>query len=153
MAKDTWLDPAAQGSLLQVVEGEGQFLVPWYPSHWWDAFGLCLGLVGDAQLWALSLPSCFPSCCSSKIDVWNEGAVSGVSKRNITCCGRIFFSFFSLIFIPIIGAIPVSGTARYLAYSGKAASQQNPCDCSSYTWIPCFGASLGLWVTLYYFFF
>jgi len=68
-------------------------------------------LVGDVQLQASAPPSSFPHH-GNEIGEWNEGAVSGVSERSITCCGRKFFFF--LIFFPIVGSTPVSGTARYL---------------------------------------
>lgn len=84
--KNTRTDLAAQDLMLQVVEGWGQFWVPWYQSHWWDALGPCLGLGGDAQPWLLS----YFCHHSSKIIQWNEGAVCGVSKRTSIPVGGSF---------------------------------------------------------------
>lgn len=133
----------------------GQFWVPWYQSRWGDAFGPCLGLVGDDQLWALSPPSYFPHH-SSKIGEWNEGAVSGVSKRNIPCCGSIFFFFSSNIFPCHWGYTGEwdcpACFGRSSQHAGKATSWQNSCD-----WFSCSKArycstSLGLSILQFFFF-
>lgn len=146
------MDPAAP-DLLQVVDGWGPVLGPLIPV----LLGRCfwpLPWFGRRWSAALSPPSYFPHH-SSKIGEWNEGAVSGVSKRNITCCGSIFFFFSSNIFPCHWGYTGEwdcpACFGRSSQQAGKATSRQNLCD-----WFSCFKArycSISLGLSIFFFFF
>lgn len=68
----------------------GQFWVPWYQPCGWDAFGPCLGLVQDAQLWAVYCHCPISSTTAVK-------SVSGTKRlfpRGIPLAVGVFFLCF-----------------------------------------------------------